>query len=88
MLYTNMHEPDNRIAPYQAYTEAIAKIVEIMQSHEAVVAEPAEEKQVVSTIKETPIEQEPEVITYDVTAKKIRTPNWDSQAASGISWCY
>ena len=45
MLYANIYEQDERITTYQAYTEALAKFDDIMQSHEAVVAE-EEEKEV------------------------------------------
>ena len=40
---------------------------------QVVVAEEAEKAQMVSVIKETLIEQEPEVISYEVPATKLRT---------------
>ena len=45
-----------------------------MQSHEAVVAEEAEKEQMGSMIKDTLIEQEPEVIAYEAPVKRMRTP--------------
>ena len=67
MVYANIYEPDERITIYQAYTEAIAKFDEIMQSREADVEEEAEKERMASMIKETLIAQEPEVITCEVS---------------------
>ena len=73
MLYNSIYESGERVTTYQAYTEGFAQFEKIMQSHEAVVAKAAEKEHMVSMIKETLIEQEPEVMTYEVRLKKIRT---------------
>ena len=73
MLYANAYEQDETINTYQAYTEAIAKLDDIMQPHEAVLSDATETEPMVSTINETLIEQEPESITYSGPVKKVRT---------------
>ena len=73
MLYAKIYEPDARTATYQAYTEAITIFEKILLLHAVVIEEAAKKEQIVSVVKETLIEQEPEVILHEVPVKKIRT---------------